>query len=273
MDEPEKFSFEEEMHKAKRGDGYQISVQESFPARKRDWFLPVSILVAAIVIGGAVVFSVLYHPVAQAPVVQDNGGGQAGGVPTPTVSGTAAMQLGSRDEVFGSQNAPVTIIEYGDYQCPYCTKFFTETQPSIISDYVNTGKVKMVFRNFTFLGAESVAAAQAADCAFDQKKQWAYHDALYQSKVDDETKGGSENDGFFTRALFISLAQKVGLNVSAFTSCIDSNQYADQVTQEKAAATAAGINSTPAFLINGTSIVGAQPYSQFQTIIDAALKG
>jgi len=239
--------------------------------KPKDRFLPISILIAAVIVSGAVVFSALYRPAlaptAGGPAVPDNSG-------TPPVASTAeAMKIGSRDEVIGSPSAHVTIIEYGDYQCPFCTKFFTETQSLIVKNYVNTGKAKMVFRNFAFLGPESVAAAAAAECAFDQKKMWAYHDALYQSKVDDEANGGSENDGSLNRALFLNIAKKVGINVPVFTSCIDSNKYAGLVAQEKADAAAVGINSTPSFFINGTPVQGAQPYGQFQTVIDAALKG
>jgi protein-disulfide isomerase len=183
------------------------------------------------------------------------------------------MTLGPRDAILGSANAPVTLIEYGDYQCPFCTKFFSQTEPQIIQDYVNTGKVRMVFRDFAFLGPESTAAANAAQCAEDQNKLWAYHDALYTAKVGDEAKGGNEDDGFYNTAEFLKLAQQVGLTIPAFTSCINSNTDATIVAQEKVAATAAGINSTPSFIINGQLSTGAQPYSVFQQALDAALKG
>ena len=182
------------------------------------------------------------------------------------------MALGSRDAVLGNANAPVTIVEYGDYQCPFCAQFFSQTESQIISNYVNSGKVKMVFRNFAFLGAESTAAAEAAECAEDQNQLWKYHDALYAAKLSDDQKGGSENDGFFTRAVFIQLAQKTGLNVPAFTACIDGNAHAKTVQDEYTAAQASGVNSTPSFFINGTSILGAQPYASFTQAITAALK-
>lgn len=240
------------------------------PQQKKDRFLPISILIAAIVIGGAVVFASLYKV---APVSV----GTAGIAPSPTtapqpsVSATQVMQLTSHDSILGNANAPVTLIEYGDYQCPFCGQFFSQTQPQVVADYVNTGKVKMVFRNFAFLGAESTAAAQAAECSEEQNKLWAYHDALYAGKVADDQKGGSEDDGFFNRALFLKLANQVGLNVPQFTSCIDSNKFANQVAQEKLDASAAGVNSTPTVFINGQQVLGAQPYSAFKSVIDVAL--
>ena len=182
------------------------------------------------------------------------------------------MTLGPRDAILGNPSATVTLIEYGDYQCPFCTRFFRQTEPQIIQNYVNTGKVRMVFRDFAFLGPESTAAANAAQCAEDQNKLWAYHDALYTAKVGDEAKGGGENDGFYTTAEFLKLAQQVGLNIPTFTSCVNNNTDANIVAQEKGAAAAAGINSTPSFLINGTMITGAQPYTVFQQALDSALK-
>ena len=134
----------------------------------------------------------------------------------------------------GDQNAPVTIIEYGDYQCPFCTRYFSQIQPLIKSQYIDTGKAKMVFRDFAFLGAESNVAANAAQCAEDQGKLWAYHDALYSAKVADEAKtADAENDGFYTRAEFLSLGQKVGLNVQTFTSCVEITRTRTMSSAEK----------------------------------------
>ena len=182
------------------------------------------------------------------------------------------MALTSRDAILGSQNAPVTLIEYGDYQCPYCgVEFFAQTEPLIIQNYVNTGKVRFVFRDFAFLGPESSAAANAAQCANDQGKMWAYHDALYTAKVADVSKGGSEDDGFFSSAELLKLGQQVGLNMSTFTSCVNNVSDGNIVTQEKTDGTAQGVNSTPTFFVDGTQILGAQPYAQFQQAIESAL--
>jgi hypothetical protein len=128
--------------------------------------------------------------------------------------------------------------------------------------------VRFVFRNFAFLGAESTAAAEAAECAEDQNKLWAYHDALYGAKVADEQGGGGEDDGFYNTAEFLKLAQQVGLNMSTFTTCVNTNQDAAIVAQDKTSAGTYGVNSTPSFFINGTAISGAQPYSVFQAFKD-----
>jgi protein-disulfide isomerase len=138
---------------------------------------------------------------------------------------------------------------------------------------VNTGKVRMVFRDFAFLGAESTVAANAAQCAEDQNELWPYHDALYSAKVADDARGGEEDDGFFSTAELLKLGQQVGLNMTTFTSCVNNNSDANIVAEEKGAAANAGVDSTPTFLINGQMITGAQPYSVFQQALDNALSG
>jgi protein-disulfide isomerase len=275
MDDQEKIIIEEDLKQTSKGN-YHVSFEESLPSRKQDRFLPISIMVAAALIGGALIFSTLYKGGAATPggTGDANNNGAAAGAQQAgaAAAGVAdAMKVGPHDAVLGSASAPVTIVEYGDYQCPFCTRFFSDTEPLIVSNYVQAGKVKMIFRNFPFLGPESTAAANAAQCANDQGKLWAYHDALYSGKIKDEAKGGGENDGYFSRALFLQLAQQVGLNTGTFTTCLDGNKDMATVTAEKNAASAAGINSTPAFIINGTQILGAQPYAQFQAAIEAAL--
>ncbi len=248
----------------------EIDVAVAPQKEKRDMFLPISILVAAAFVGGAIVFATLYKGGnATAPAGNNNPGNVVAGTST-TVSAAQAMTLGSRDAILGNANAKVTLIEYGDYQCPYCGEFFSQTEPQIIQNYVNTGKVRFVFRDFAFLGPESTAASEAAQCAEDQNKLWAYHDALYAGKVADAAKGGQEDDGFFSTAELLKLGQQVGLNMATFTSCVNNNTDAGIVAQEKSAAAAAGINSTPTFLINGTMIEGAEPYSVFQQALDSA---
>jgi len=256
----------------------EVDVVTAPAARKKDLFLPISILVAAVVIAGAIIFATLRltSPASATPPA-GNAGNNAGtgnvvAATSTTAAAAQAMTLGPRDAILGDANAKVTLIEYGDYQCPYCAQFFSQTESQIIQNYVNTGKVRMVFRDYAFLGAESTAAAEAAQCAEDQNKLWAYHDALYTAKEADFAGGGSEDDEFYTTAEFLKLARQVGLDIPTFTSCINKGTDANIVAQEKSAATAAGVDSTPTFLINGTIVTGAQPYSSFQQALDALLK-
>jgi protein-disulfide isomerase len=232
-----------------------------------DRFLPVSIIVAAVMISGAVIYSSMRGTVA--PAAPAGGGDSA--APTaqqqqqPDVS--ALTKLGDRDVILGDPNAPVTIIEYSDFQCPFCGRFFNDTEPQLRTDYIQTGKARMVYRELAFLGPESVESAKAAECAKDQNKFWTYHDELFKA----ETAEGVENSGNLKRDLFVKLANDAGLDAAAFADCYDSGKYSDVVQSETSAAQAAGINATPTFVVNGQMLQGAQPYASFKSIIDGIL--
>jgi protein-disulfide isomerase len=186
----------------------------------------------------------------------------------------------------GDPNAPVKIVEYSDFQCPYCRQFWQDTEAQIVENYVKTGKVYFTYRsmgNFvsdninrtdSTISTESQDAAQAAYCAGDQNKFWEYHDILF-------TNWNGENQGAFERKRLDAFAQTLGLDTAVFKSCMDSNKYADQVKQdrvdgEKAITGAPNYDSTrgygtPSFIVNGKLVEGAQPFSVFQQEIDAAL--
>ena len=167
----------------------------------------------------------------------------------------------------GDPNAPVKIIEYADFQCPYCVRYWQDTETQIIENYVVTGKVFYEYRSMgEFIGPESAAAAEAAYCAGAQNKFWEYHDILYAN-------WSGENVGDFTDAKLRAFAAALGLDQNAFDQCMSSGKFADRVQQDAANAKAAGINGTPAFLINDQLLQGAQPYSDFEQAIEAALQG
>ncbi|HUI89121.1 MAG TPA: thioredoxin domain-containing protein [Anaerolineales bacterium] len=167
----------------------------------------------------------------------------------------------------GDPNAPVKIIEYADFQCPFCLHYWQETEPQIIQDYVATGKVYYEYRSVGgFIGPESADAANAAYCAGDQNKFWEYHDVLFANWT-------GENAGDFTPDKLRQYAAAIDLNMDQFNTCLSSGAHTDQVNQDVRDAKVAGVQGTPAFLINGKLIEGAQPYSSFQQAIDAALNG
>ena len=167
----------------------------------------------------------------------------------------------------GDPNAPVKIIEYADFQCPYCMHYWQGTEAQIIQDYVATGKVYYEYRSVGgFVGPESADAADAAYCAADQNKFWEYHDILFAN-----WKG--ENVGDFTPDKLRQFASAIHLNLDQFNTCLNAGAHNDQVTQDVSAAKAAGVSGTPAFIINGKLVVGNQPYSNFQQTINAALNG
>lgn len=228
-------------------------------------FLPISILVAGVMISGSILYAMNkggLSPKAEAPA----GGNPPTGQPA-VVTKDALMAIQERDVILGDPKAKVTIIEYGDYQCPFCVRFFEQTEPQIIEQYVKTGKAKLIFRDLAFLGPESVEAAEAGECAKDQRKFWPFHDALYTA----EGKDGQEHNGNLNRELFVKIAGEVGMNTAQFGECYDANKYAQVVQGVVKAAQGAGVNATPTSLVNGQMIQGAQPIDAFKTAIDAAL--
>ena len=178
-----------------------------------------------------------------------------------------ALAPSDRDVILGDPQAPVTVVEYGDYQCPFCGRFFSQTEPLLKESYVKTNKVRMIYRDMAFLGPESVEASKAAECAKDQGKFWAFHDALFTAEI----KDGQEGNGNLNRDLFVKLAGDVKLDTKAFTACYDSGKYADVVQQITDQAHQIGVNATPTTFVNQTMIQGAQPFAQFKATIDQLL--
>jgi protein-disulfide isomerase len=182
----------------------------------------------------------------------------------------------------GDPNAPVQIVEYADYQCPYCRLFHEQTEPQIMQEYVDTGKVYYTYRSFgnwVSDGAgggntESQDAAAAAYCAGDQGKFWEYHDLLFANQ-------NGENAGDFSRRRLEAFASQLGLDSTTFNSCLSGGKYASQVQQDGVDGLAAIKASpaydptqgygTPTFFVNGTMIAGAASFSSFQQAIEAAL--
>ncbi len=191
----------------------------------------------------------------------------------PPPSGEYPMANGNG---LGDPNAPVKIVEFSDFQCPFCARFWEQTEPRIIADYVATGKVYFEYRSMgNFVSdninrsvgtnnTESQDAIHAAYCAGDQNRFWEYHSILFANHT-------GENVGDYSSRRLTAYAETLGLDMAAFNSCMDSNKYLDRVTQDGVDGRAAGITGTPSFLINGKLVVGAQPYEVFQQEIEAAL--
>lgn len=167
--------------------------------------------------------------------------------------------------VKGNSNAKVTIVEFADFRCPFCEQFFTNTESQLLQDYVNTGKVKFAFRNFAFLGPASVVAADAAECANDQGKFWDFHDYLYKNQPS-ESDTSMYNTDTLTQA-----AVSLGMNGDTFRSCLDNKTDETKANADLSDGQKAGVSGTPSFFINGISLVGAEPYASFKTIIDQEL--
>lgn len=232
----------------------------------KDVLLPMSIVIAGVMIAGSVIYMVGRLNGAS-PNLAGNGGEQLAAVGGQK-NEVKDLQIGGRDVVLGEADAPVSLIEYGDYQCPFCGRFFSQTEQQIRENYIKNGKVKMVYRNFAFLGPESFAAAEAAECAKDQKQFWTFHDALFDAEVQD----GEEHNGNLNRELFMKIASDLKLDTKSFAECYDGGKYKNQVKQDSAAAQTVGVNSTPTSFVNGEEMRGALPFSDFQTTIEKYLK-
>jgi protein-disulfide isomerase len=162
--------------------------------------------------------------------------------------------------ILGNENAPVTIIEFSDFQCPYCERFVTQTMPQIKSEYIDTGKVKLFFRDFPLsFHPNAKPAAIASECANEQGKFWEMHDKLFANQDSLSTEN------------YKAWAKELGLNENQFNTCIDSQKYASQVQKDFDDGVAAGVSGTPTFFVNGQKLVGAQPFSVFKQVIDAEL--
>jgi protein-disulfide isomerase len=164
----------------------------------------------------------------------------------------------------GDSNAPITIIEFSDFQCPYCGRFAADAGHQIDEQYVEAGLVRFGYQHFAFLGPESQKAAEASECAAEQGAFWPYHDLLFGRLT-------GENRGSLTAAGLRQYAAEVGLDTEAFDVCMNSGKYASVVTTETSSAQSLGVTGTPAFLVNGRPLVGAQPFEVFQQVIEAEL--
>ncbi|MEE8077270.1 MAG: thioredoxin domain-containing protein [Candidatus Binatia bacterium] len=164
----------------------------------------------------------------------------------------------------GSERAPVTIIEFSDFQCSFCWKFWKETLPRLDTAYIQPGKVRFVYRHLAILGAQSVTAAQAAECAREQGKFWEYHDKVFTSK------GRFASFALINRRLK-GYAREVELDGKAFDRCLDSGKYAQKIEEETGMGRALRARATPTFFINGKMLVGAHPFETFQRMIEEEL--
>ncbi len=172
------------------------------------------------------------------------------------------------DAVLGDKNAPVTLIEFSDYECPFCKRHFNNTYQELKKKYIDTGKVKLVFRDFPLSFHEPAATheAMAAECVRDQKGDSAYftfHDLVFENT-------GSNGQGIEESKL-VELAKQAGANGSKFTKCLSEEKFKDEVKKDMADGQKAGVSGTPAFLINGRRVSGAQPFSAFESIIEEEL--
>jgi len=178
------------------------------------------------------------------------------------------------DPIRGDPNAPITIIEFSDFQCPFCARFHVQTLPSLLEEYIDTGKVKLVYRDFPIqsIHPNALPASVAAECANEQGKYWEYHDALFEKQ-----SGWSNLDSNTVITTFSQYAADIGLKQEQFDSCLETGKYLEEVQGDLSDGRAYDVTGTPGFFIGNDQIGfvklnGAQPFDAFQRVIDAQLE-
>ncbi|HII72314.1 TPA: DsbA family protein [Candidatus Woesearchaeota archaeon] len=164
------------------------------------------------------------------------------------------------DEIKGDPDAPVTIVEFSDFECPYCGMFYQQAYQQILSEYVDEGLVKIVFRDYPLpFHEDAQKAAEAAECAGDQGKFYDMHDMLF------------ENQDSLSVSDLKKYAKELGLNTAKFNDCLDSGKYEEEVQMDAADGSAYGVSGTPAFFVNGRLMEGALPFDQIAQVIEEEL--
>ncbi len=200
---------------------------------------------------------------------------QIAGTPTEEVAG-AALAGDSAAPVFvdvengslpvkGDPNAPVTIVEFSDFECPFCGQFYNDSYDQIVAEYIDTGKAKLYYRHLPLdFHPQARPAALASECANEQNKFWEYHDKLFESQAQFSAA---------TTDTFVTWATEIGINGDQFRTCLETEKYAANVDKDATDAAAAQASGTPTFYINGQQLIGAMPFASFKAIIDQELEG
>jgi len=177
------------------------------------------------------------------------------------------------DAVMGDKYAPILMVEFSDYQCPFCRKFYNETLPQIKENYIDTGLVKFVYRDLPLISlghTDATPAANAAECARDQEGDdmyFAYHDLIFEG----QNELGNGTVAIPEESLY-AYAEELGLDIDEFTSCQENLDFEDEIAEDTAVARSIGIGGTPAFVINGEVVTGAYPYETFEALFEQLLQ-
>lgn len=187
----------------------------------------------------------------------------------PSITGPDGSPLARRQPddpmAMGSKDAPVVMVSYSEFQCPFCGKFARDTEPTLIKDYVDKGVLRIEWRDFPYLGEESLTAARAGRAAAAQGKFWQFHDAMYAAPL-------PVNSGRLTEAHVTGIAEKAGLDNETFSKDLKSAELSEAIQRDFQEGQSIGVTGTPAFIINGQPVIGAQPTAEFVKVIEQAAK-
>ncbi len=188
-----------------------------------------------------------------------------------SAANTAAELLSGSPPISGSTGAPVTIVEFGDFQCPSCGEWFRTQESQIVQNLVQSGKAKLEWRDFDYYGPDSTSASEATYAAGEQGKFWQMHDLLYSSQQ-------TPNNGWASRDNLVKFAQQLGLNMTQFNNDFNSGKYVSLINENYKLGTSLGVSGTPTFFVIGPNgkvitIAGGQPYSVFETAVNTLING
>lgn len=238
--------------------------ENKFTNSSSPFLIPGAIVVAGALIAGAVVYS-----------IKDSGvsvpSRQPAAVAAADSSGSGAVgNLEDDDPLLGNPDAPVTVVEFSDFQCPFCRRLYGDTLPLLKEKYIKTGKVKFVYRDFPLTSIHSLAQkyAEAGECADEQGKFWPMHDKIF----DEQSLRGQGTIVDFVVADIKRWAREIGVDGAKFDECLDSGKYTEEVMQDLRDGQNAGVQGTPATFVNGRLISGAVPISVFEQAIEEELK-
>ena len=172
--------------------------------------------------------------------------------------------------ILGNPNASITLVEFGDYQCHYCHVFFESIEGKIMKNYIETGKVKMIFKDYNIIGKDSVKASQGAHCANDQGLFWEYHDILYSNWT-------GENNGWASGANLANYAQEISLEMNQWTDCMSQQKHSKTILDSNEDAKKLQLTGTPAFFVINSDgqvskLFGAQPFEVFERVFNKILE-
>ncbi|MCH8741542.1 DsbA family protein [Patescibacteria group bacterium] len=218
-------------------------------------YLPISVIIGFLIIAGAIVYTKSPQQSFQSPGSSASTGSQT------QPGSTQGTTITEQNHIRGDFEAPVTIVEFSDYECPFCSRFHPTVQ-QILADY--SGQVRWVYKHFPLdqIHAQARPAAEASECIWEQKGNdgfWQFSDGLF------------ENQARLGNSFYKELAAQIGVNADQFNDCVSSRKYKDKVEADYQEGIKAGIRGTPGSFVNGQSIPGAVPYSVLKATVDQAL--
>lgn len=243
-------------------------MSEEVQQQKEDGTIKIPKKTLFLVVGLIIVFFIgfsagrLTGPTGGAIIAGNNAG-------SPPSGGGGSISVSVDDDpILGDPNAPINIIEFSDFECPFCGRFYSQTLPQLKTEYLDTGQAKLIYRDFPLsqIHPKAQFAGEAAECADDQGKFVEFHDLLFENQQQ-WISGDVET-------VFASFGQQIGLDGGEFSSCLDSGKHKSEVQKDLQDGIAAGVSGTPTFFIGNDEVgyqklVGAQPFSAFQAAINA----